>query len=73
MVLGSIHIHPTSFPWKLGRGRWVEFSGFGRYTHEVVTVWYRPPEILLGSQKFLGKSTGGQWSTTGGFSALNVE
>merc|ERR1719217_1043287 len=22
------------------------------YTHEVVTVWYRPPEILLGSQKY---------------------
>jgi len=22
----------------------------GEYTHEVVTVWYRPPEILLGSQ-----------------------
>jgi hypothetical protein len=22
-----------------------------RYTHEVVTVWYRPPEILLGSEK----------------------
>merc|ERR1712130_225817 len=21
-----------------------------KYTHEVVTVWYRPPEILLGSQ-----------------------
>ncbi|KNE66416.1 CMGC/CDK protein kinase [Allomyces macrogynus ATCC 38327] len=22
------------------------------YTHEVVTLWYRPPEILLGSQKY---------------------
>lgn len=24
----------------------------GEYTHEVVTVWYRPPEILLGSEKY---------------------
>jgi len=23
-----------------------------KYTHEVVTVWYRPPEILLGQQKY---------------------
>lgn len=23
-----------------------------KYTHEVVTVWYRPPEILLGSQLY---------------------
>ncbi len=23
-----------------------------KYTHEVVTVWYRAPEILLGSQKY---------------------
>jgi serine/threonine protein kinase len=23
-----------------------------RYTHEVVTIWYRPPEILLGSQLY---------------------
>jgi len=22
------------------------------YTHEVVTLWYRPPEILLGSKKY---------------------
>ena len=22
------------------------------YTHEVVTLWYRPPDILLGSQKY---------------------
>uniref|UniRef100_A0A8R1DLK9 cyclin-dependent kinase n=2 Tax=Caenorhabditis japonica TaxID=281687 RepID=A0A8R1DLK9_CAEJA len=30
------------------------------YTHEVVTLWYRPPEILLGSQRY---STGlDMWS-----------
>ncbi|CAI5439324.1 unnamed protein product [Caenorhabditis angaria] len=23
-----------------------------KYTHEVVTLWYRPPEILLGSQRY---------------------
>lgn len=23
-----------------------------RYTHEVVTIWYRPPEILLGGQEY---------------------
>eukprot|EP00928_Gymnodinium_smaydae_P079195 TRINITY_DN63189_c0_g1_i1.p2 TRINITY_DN63189_c0_g1~~TRINITY_DN63189_c0_g1_i1.p2 ORF type:complete len:315 (-),score=82.09 TRINITY_DN63189_c0_g1_i1:143-1087(-) len=23
-----------------------------KYTHEVVTVWYRPPEILLGAQQY---------------------
>merc|ERR1712187_441112 len=23
-----------------------------KYTHEVVTVWYRPPEILLGSELY---------------------
>lgn len=22
------------------------------YTHEVVTLWYRPPDVLLGSQKY---------------------
>lgn len=22
------------------------------YTHEVVTLWYRAPEVLLGSQKY---------------------
>jgi len=30
--------------------------GFGipvkKYTHEVVTLWYRPPDILLGSTKY---------------------
>lgn len=24
----------------------------GQYTHEVVTLWYRAPEILLGEQKY---------------------
>jgi cyclin-dependent kinase 2 len=28
----------------------------GAYTHEVVTLWYRPPEILLGAKKY-GSST----------------
>mmetsp|Transcript_10611 Transcript_10611/g.24144 ORF Transcript_10611/g.24144 Transcript_10611/m.24144 type:complete len:315 (-) Transcript_10611:213-1157(-) len=23
-----------------------------KYTHEVITVWYRPPEILLGAEKY---------------------
>lgn len=22
------------------------------YTHEVVTLWYRPPELLLGSEEY---------------------
>ena len=30
--------------------------GFGipvrKYTHEVVTLWYRPPDVLLGSTKY---------------------
>ena len=23
------------------------------YTHEVVTLWYRPPDVLLGSKNYL--------------------
>ena len=30
--------------------------GFGipvaKYTHEVVTLWYRPPDVLLGSTRY---------------------
>jgi serine/threonine protein kinase len=23
-----------------------------KYTHEVVTLWYRPPDVLMGSTKY---------------------
>ena len=25
------------------------------YTNEVITLWYRPPEVLLGSRKYQGE------------------
>lgn len=25
------------------------------YTHEVITLWYRPPEVLLGARKYRGE------------------
>jgi len=25
------------------------------YTNEVVTLWYRPPDILLGSKNYIGE------------------
>lgn len=25
------------------------------YTHEVITLWYRPPEVLLGNRKYKGE------------------
>eukprot|EP00435_Cladocopium_sp_Y103_P036037 s3524_g9.t1 len=31
---------------------WGLLKSLKQYTHEVVTVWYRPPEILLGSEKY---------------------
>jgi serine/threonine protein kinase len=30
------------------------------YTHEVVTLWYRPPDVLLGSKNYL--TTVDMWS-----------
>lgn len=34
-----------------GLGRIIEFQG-KIYTHEIVTLWYRAPEILLGQQEY---------------------
>ena len=34
------------------------------YTHEVVTLWYRAPEILLGN-KSVSRTTGGQFKIAG--------
>ncbi len=33
----------------LARASGIPTKGF---THEVVTLWYRPPDVLLGSQKY---------------------
>lgn len=33
----------------LARASGIPVKGF---THEVVTLWYRPPDVLLGSQKY---------------------
>lgn len=45
--------------------------GFGipvkKYTHEVVTLWYRPPDVLMGSTKYSTQVDiwGGQAETRG--------
>jgi len=51
----NLLIDPTRHVLKLcdfGLARTFSVPGNGVYTREVVTLWYRPPEILLGNQNY---------------------
>lgn len=37
-----------------GLARYVHDSSANKFTNRVITLWYRPPELLLGSEQYTG-------------------